>query len=135
MATYSTEEELSKATQKNIRQSLQYAKHKEFVVPKPIDESKYYVILVNGKRIETRSSKKCWKSLRGARTALSAYLSQVCSHERRQYWIGIRTSGFSASWSESRRIFKEVFDEWAEKHVKIISLKEYNDMIKKRSKK
>ena len=90
-----------------------------------------FVILVNGKRIKTRSGKSVWPNRGAAKNALRHHLNGIINIYNTE-GLPKREDG-RLNYSEARQIIQEAEDEWIENHVVFMPLSDYLKLLKKRS--
>ena len=90
----------------------------------------WYVILVNGKRIQLSSGKNSWNGLGAAKTALKYAIRSKLFRIRNK--LGVMNDDGTRDYMATNAAFNGAIDEWIDKHVAFVPFDDYMKSRKKR---
>jgi hypothetical protein len=94
------------------------------------DKKEAHVILVDGKRIITRSGKSEWPSIRAAKSALRYHLNSIQYKNKKEAGT-VSDAEFTGSFLLTSKAIKEAENEWIANHVVFLPLRLYHPPVTK----
>lgn len=112
-------------TKRKIKEEL-----KSSFIPIDSEYSEPHILVINGKRVKTRSGKSLWKTKAAAKNALINHMRIIKSEMKYRVCYAASLPYYKDLGRYFYRMFNQIIDEMSYdciKNIKIMSLKEYNE--------